>query len=180
MRTLTQVRDPKPGPRAIPPTAPARQEDAIKTSSLLTLATCHNAEIQSSAIKLLCNRFYSSPAARKALIKDLHSKDDEVKHRAQLAFDLLCETGVWREYSAPPTTPRGSWRLLGQREWGLRRETAERDVRRRRREAVVIHEGDGAVGREDVYMRGANWQEARPNFERNISEELLNDLLREQ
>ncbi len=45
---------------------------------------------------------------------------------------------------------------------------------------MVIHEGDGAVGREDVYMRGANWQEARPNFERNISEELLNDLLREQ
>ena len=69
---------------------------------------------------------------------------------------------------------------MEQEEWGLRRQTAERDVRRRRREAVVIHEGDGVIGREDVYMRGADGQEAGPNFDRNQSEELLNDLLRDR
>lgn len=86
-------------------------------------------------------------------MRDLHSKDEEVEHRAQLALNLLCDMGVWRENSVPPRTSRGSWRLVGRRGGLQQGNVSEREVRRRRREAVVIHDGDGAIGNEDVYMR---------------------------
>jgi hypothetical protein len=38
---------------------------------------------------------------------------------------------------------------------------SERDVRRRRREAVVIHDGEGMIGSGDEFMRG---QEAMLNI----------------
>ncbi|KAH7399499.1 hypothetical protein BKA66DRAFT_565569 [Pyrenochaeta sp. MPI-SDFR-AT-0127] len=181
IRTLTEIHDVPPPRLTILPAAPTHQEDAIKTSSLLTLATSHNTEIRSSATKILCTRFYASDSAKKALVRDLSSKDDEVKHRAQLALNLLCEMGVWREYSVPPPRPRGSWRLLGQRDWNVQRDTTERDLRRRRREAMVIHEGDEPLSRDDVYMRDRTGRissdSARPGNERTQSEELLNELL---
>lgn len=86
-------------------------------------------------------------------MRDLHSKDEEVEHRAQLALNLLCDMSVWRENSVPPRTSRGSWRLVGRRGGLQQGNVSEREVRRRRREAVVIHDGDGAIGNEDVYMR---------------------------
>ncbi|KAF1840540.1 uncharacterized protein K460DRAFT_349096 [Cucurbitaria berberidis CBS 394.84] len=182
IRIITEVHTPIRQPHIIPPTSPTHQEDAIKTSSLLTLATSHNTEIRSSATKILCTRFYASASAKKALVRDLNSKDDDVKHRAQLAFNLLCDMGVWTEYSLPPPTPRGAWRLLGRREWDFQRDAAERDLRRRRREAVVIHEGDGAVGREDVYMRDQEGrmsiEDATPGQERTPSVEVMLALLR--
>lgn len=165
-----------------PSTPPTHQEDAIKTSSLLTLATSPNTDIRASATRILCARFYASPSAKKALLRDLASKDEDVQHTAQLAFNLLCEMGVWREYEVvAPVAPRAGWRLLGQRERSGLGETDERDVRRRRREAVVIHEGEGAVGRDDVYMRDEDGrmgsEGARPGTERSRSEELIGELL---
>jgi hypothetical protein len=154
IRYLTEIRNPShipPQRRAIPSATPvAHHQDAIKTSSLLTLATSHNTEIRSSATKILCTRFYASKSAKNLLVKDLHSKDEEVVHRAQLAFNLLCEMGVWRESRLPPQTQRGGWRLMERQGANHENGGSERDVRRRRREAVVIHDGEGVVGDEDI------------------------------
>lgn len=150
MRTLTAIRNPQNIPsqrRTIPsgpgPGSPTHQEDAIKTSSLLTLATSHNNDIRASATKILCTRFYASKTAKELLIKDLYSKDDEVVHRAQLALNLLCDMGVWRDSSLAPRTPRGGWRLMESRaQAGGPTGSDEREVRRRRREAMVISDGE--------------------------------------
>ncbi|KAF1946248.1 hypothetical protein EJ02DRAFT_367504 [Clathrospora elynae] len=149
IRTLTTIHNPQPR-RTIPDTAPTHQEDAIKTSSLLTLATSHNTDIRASATKILCNRFIASPSAKILLLRDLKSKDEEVAHRAELAMRLLGDMGLWRDSSLPP---RGAWRLMERQAVYEQGVSPERDLRRRRREAIVIHDGEGAVGSEDVYMR---------------------------
>ena len=57
----------------------------------------------------------------------------------------------------------------------------DRDLRRRRREAVVIHDGEGSVGRDDVYMRdveGLMSSEQRTDgLERRESEDLLGEFM---
>jgi hypothetical protein len=157
IRALTEIRNPEhiPAQRRTIPSGPvvAHHEDAIKTSSLLTLATSHNTEIRSSATKILCTRFYASKSAKNLLIKDLYSRDEEVVRRARLAFNLLCEMGVWRESSLPPRPQRGGWRLLERQGGHEGSGGSEQDVRRRRREAMVIHDGEGAIGGDDVFMQ---------------------------
>ncbi|KAJ8107420.1 hypothetical protein OPT61_g8880 [Boeremia exigua] len=166
VRALTSVHRPAPQPLGIH--TPTSQEDAIKTTSLLTLAQSHNVEIRTSAIKLLCERFYAHPAARKMLLRDLGSADKAVQRSAQLAFRLLRDYGVFRTQglsygfagTEPRTvlhdsvvwTPRVRDSLRESLESG-RDVEEERDVRRRRREAVVIHDGEGRVGEGDVWMR---------------------------
>lgn len=84
-----------------------------------------------------------------------------MKRGAQLALEMLCEMGFWKEGEVAMTGRRiGRWRVVerGEREW-LDGRGAREDVRRRRREAVVIHDGEGAVGSEDVYMRGGGGEE---------------------
>lgn len=76
-----------------------------------------------------------------------------------------------------PGIPHGAWRVAGQRESAGEAGVDERDLRRRRREAVVIHEGDGAIGREDVYMRDEEGRMGAGN-ERRRAEELLEVLMR--
>lgn len=73
-------------------------------------------------------------------------------HRAQLAFNLLCEMGVWRDTTFPPQIPRGEWRLMESRGRVGEGSGSERDVRRRRREAVVISDGEGGIGGREVFM----------------------------
>ncbi|RMZ66575.1 Armadillo-like helical [Pyrenophora seminiperda CCB06] len=153
IRTLTEIRNPANLPSAqhtIPSSAgnsPTHQEDAIKTSSLLTLATSHNSDIRLSATKILCNRFYASKTAKDLLIRDLYSKDDGVVHRAQLAFSLLCDMGVWREASYALRTGGSGWTVIERQSLAAGLGGAsERDVRRRRREAMVISD-------DDVWMR---------------------------
>jgi hypothetical protein len=141
-------------PTRLPPN-PTHQEDAIKTSSLLTLATSPNIDIRTSATKILCQRFYASPSAKRLLVRDLNSRNEEVKHRAQLAYNLLYDHNVLHGSSLAPRLPRDGWRLheplLNTSPGGL----DAQDLRRRRREAVVIHDGDvdRPIGQEDVYMR---------------------------
>jgi hypothetical protein len=156
IRSVTEVRKPSlpRNPTRLPP-HPTHQEDAIKTSSLLILATSPNIDIRTSATKILCQRFYASPSAKRLLVRDLNSKNEEVKHRAQLAYNLLYDHNVLHESSLAPRIPRNGWRL---HEPLLNTPTGgvdAQDLRRRRREAVVIHDGDmdRPIGQEDVYMR---------------------------
>ncbi|KAH7076668.1 hypothetical protein BKA63DRAFT_287318 [Paraphoma chrysanthemicola] len=162
IRTLTEIRKPPPQhnhphPERLPPN-PKHQEDAIKTSSLLTLATSPNVDIRYSATKILCQRFYANDTARKLLLKDMNSRDDEVQHRAALAFELLCAHGVFKDNYLPSGRLRNGWRLHEPpAEMG---DSNAADLRRRRREAVVIHDGeiDRPIGQEDVFMRDASGQ----------------------
>ncbi len=168
VRTLTNVHRPSPQPLGIH--TPTSQEDAIKTGSLLTLAQSHNIEIRTSATKLLCERFFAHPAARKLLLRDLDSPDKAVQRSAQLAFMLLRDYGVFRghglsyAFSSVEMGARadefGVWTSVPRARGSLREEMGserdaeeERDARRRRREAVVIHDGEGRVGEGDVWMR---------------------------
>ncbi|KAF2850780.1 hypothetical protein T440DRAFT_424354, partial [Plenodomus tracheiphilus IPT5] len=150
--TLTEIHNPQPQPPPVPPHSttlpphPTHQEDAIHPSSLLLLATSHNTELRASATRILCTRFYAHKNARRALLRDLKSGDDDVRRKAQLAFNMLCELGIWKEWRVERKIRRaGGWRVVGgvERRWQERGEEGERDVRRRRREAVVIHEGEG-------------------------------------
>ncbi|KAF2132787.1 hypothetical protein P153DRAFT_333367 [Dothidotthia symphoricarpi CBS 119687] len=164
VRTLTEISTPiipPLGPRTVHSPSSTHQEDAIKTSSLLVLATSQNTELRLSATKILCSRFYASQKLRKHLVRDLNSKDPDTRHRAQLAFNLLCENGVVREYSALKAleserdTVEGELRALEDEMRGVEqeRDAVERELRRRRREAMVISEGGGPFTQEDVFMR---------------------------
>src|SRR5690242_13994300 len=166
VKSLTTVHRPAPQPLGVH--TPTSQEDAIKTASLLTLAQSPNIEIRTSATKLLCERFYANPAARKRLLRHLGSADKHVQRSAQLAFRLLRDYGVFRahglSYGFGGLEPRARWENVEVFGAGRPRESLresgrdaddeeERDVRRRRREAVVVHDGEGRVGEGDVWMR---------------------------
>lgn len=162
VRTLTEVHRPVPKPLGI--RTPTTQEDAIKTDSLVILATSPNTEIRASATKILCERFYANESARKLLLRDLGSAKKHVQRRAQLAFRLLRDYGVFRDrglsYGYGGVEPRVQWEDVevwegggGLREREQEAGEEERDARRRRREAVVIHDGEGRVGEGDVWMR---------------------------
>jgi hypothetical protein len=163
---LTEVHKSPPQP-AIP--LSNGKEDAIKTSSLQTLATCSNVEIRKAATKILCQRFIAHPAALDMIAKDLQSTNPDTNHRAQLAFDLLCDYNVLKHSLAPPNTPATwglnathrhqvpRWRPSTARDSG-NRDPAERDLRRRRREAMVLNEGDRPVSQDDVWMRDGEGQ----------------------
>jgi hypothetical protein len=165
MRTLTQIRTPTHPHRNIPSTAPAHQQDAIKTSSLLTLATSHNTDIREAATKMLCTRFNASSSAKKLLVRDLNSDDGEVVHRAQLAYNLLCDMGVMRaddDEDDDDDMDQGAllydipapWRLVeSQRGVG---DGSERELRRARREAMVVHDSGWGTLTEDELRRFDN------------------------
>lgn len=164
VKQLTTVHTPPPKPIGI--TVPTSQEDAIKTSSLLTLALSHNIDIRNSAARLLCERFYANDVARQRLLFDLDSDKPHVQRRVQFAFRLLREHGVFRTrglgFGFGRVEPRAQWEHV--EVWaggggGRARDGVgeggeeERDARRRRREAVVIHDGEGRIGEADVWMR---------------------------
>ncbi|KAG9382171.1 hypothetical protein A1F94_007825 [Pyrenophora tritici-repentis] len=162
--TLTTIRQPANLPaQPQPPTpTPTHQEDSIKTSSLLTLSTSHNTDIRLSATKILCNRFTTNETAKRLLINDLNSEDELVVHRAQLAFNLLCDMGAWsREGAFAPMkkTTASRWTVMERVPQGgmvapgigIGGAEEERLIRRRRREAVVISEGGGDG---DILMDG--------------------------
>lgn len=168
VQSLTTVHRPVSRPLSHSPAI--LQEDAIKTESLLVLATSPNSEIKASATKILCERFYANEAAKELLLRDLGSRKTHVQRRAQLAIQLLRDYGVFRgrglSHGYENIEPRVPWDGIeiweggveggvesgGLRELGSGGEE-EREARRRRREAVVIHDGDGRVGEGDVWMR---------------------------
>ncbi|KAF2662947.1 hypothetical protein K491DRAFT_8211 [Lophiostoma macrostomum CBS 122681] len=180
---LTEVHEPAPPE---PPTIPAAalnphvgKESAIKTASLETLATCSNIEIRKAATKILCERFFAHQPSRERLLKELGSSNERVQHRAQLAFDMLSEYSVIQKPIMPSTPPslRPRHGALRRNARGLpinaREHTSEaaleRDLRRRRREAMVINEGDRPVSQEDVYMRDRSGRMSS-EFEREARE----------
>ncbi|KAH7123825.1 hypothetical protein B0J11DRAFT_506875 [Dendryphion nanum] len=151
--TLTEVHTPPPKPTI--PSAAARNEDAIKISSLETLALCNNVEIRKASTRILCERFITDNAACALLWKDLDSRNPLRVRRAELALRLLDDYGVLRECRASYN------RNFSMREDLVevplprrsRNSNEERELRRRRREAMFFNEGDRPISQEDVWMR---------------------------
>ncbi|KAG9201551.1 hypothetical protein G6514_005558 [Epicoccum nigrum] len=165
VKHLTAVSTPPPPrPGHGHPPSPSAQEDAIKTTSLLTLATSPNTDIRHAATQLLCERFAAHRPAWKKLARHLASRDGEKARRARLAARLLTRYRVLGHYRVSPVGGWEGWGMSWEEAAGVREplreiiageheDEEERDARRRRREAVVIHEGEGRVGRADVWMR---------------------------
>jgi hypothetical protein len=163
--SLTEVHSPQPLPRI--PLPVLGKEDAIATSSLEVLATCDNFELRKAATAILCERFFKHEPSRKKLRRDLNSRNEEVRRRAKQAVKLLRDSGTLSSLEELETGERDrdglgfhSWMDMESPEEGRLRErvaeggaAAERDLRRRRREAVIIHDSDRPLSHEDVYMR---------------------------
>lgn len=178
---LTEVH--KSPPEAAIPSSPPRQrvvKGAIRTSSLQALATCSNFEIRKAAIMLLCERVLAHEPSRRQLQTDLLSPDPELSRMARLAYRLIrnysdvempemrsgwecpschfldphgdrtacqqCRLPAFLRYLPGATLPSSRH---------AEEQVEERELRRRRREAVVINDGDRPVLQEDVYMRDA-------------------------
>ncbi|KAF2730169.1 hypothetical protein EJ04DRAFT_545904 [Polyplosphaeria fusca] len=163
---LTQVHNPPPSKPSIP-RPPGDQIDTIKAGALDVLATSDNVDIRKAATRILCERFFADKKLHRLLLRDLRSDNDATKRRAQLAVRLLDDNGLltrlpghlhrnyalrpWERDIEGPLLSLSARRLVGARMHEESNE--ERDLRRRRREAVVINEGDRPVSEGDVYMR---------------------------
>lgn len=141
---------------------PQSSEDAIKTESLETLATCSNVEIRKAATKILCDRFMKNSEAKQLLITDFHSHSPELQESALKALKLLdCHavSGDW--YLSPELADlplrSAHFRSLpvrGARARPHEESPEEQALRRRRREAMVLNEGDRPVSQDDIIQRG--------------------------
>jgi hypothetical protein len=131
---------------------------------LHVLALSPNIEIRQSATKILCQRFFASRALRRQLARDRKCDNAEVKHRAGLVVRLLRDFGLWEMenegegwtiYDASASAAiasLGERAMEGDRE-GNGEASIDMDARRRRREAVVIHQGGRPISQGDVFMR---------------------------
>ncbi|KAE9979744.1 hypothetical protein EG328_000681 [Venturia inaequalis] len=146
-------------------------EDAIQFQSLHLLTKSHNLDIRNAAIKIVCDRFLSNPSRVTELTQDLYSADE---HRRLAASNVL---KLLERFASPDAfvavsfleslrdnanQAPSSW-LAEIEQWDqlrtgplsrLREESFEEQaLRRRRREAVVVNEGDHPVTQQDIIQR---------------------------
>jgi hypothetical protein len=146
------------------------------------LATSHNYDIRNAATRIVCQRFYANNTAKRLLIRDLGSSDHQTRHVAQLAYNVLCDNGV---IALPPPSPmvhaplREGWRIHQPTNTPGDAVNAQ-DLRRRRREAVVIHDGDAdrPIGQEDLFMRDATGDVERAQSQSQTEPLEMSDLER--
>ncbi|OCK81017.1 hypothetical protein K432DRAFT_404168 [Lepidopterella palustris CBS 459.81] len=141
----------------------ASSEDAIKTESLETLATCSNVEIRKAATKILCDRLMNNRDARKLIVEDFNSSDSERQEQAIKVLKLLdCYGMVTDWYHACPQLSDLPFRsdyfralpIRGARARAHEESPEEQALRRRRREAMVLNEGDRPVSQDDIIQQG--------------------------
>ncbi|KAF2203764.1 hypothetical protein GQ43DRAFT_469718 [Delitschia confertaspora ATCC 74209] len=141
---LTTIHNPPKLTPTIPKPQLSSGVDSIKNSSLEILATCDNQQIRKAATTLLWHRLFSNPEAVLLLLADLDSDDPEVRRRAQKANLLL------QRYD--PSYERGL--LWEPRRRGREDSFDEQELRRRRREAVIVNEGNRPVIQDDIIQEG--------------------------
>ena len=134
------------------------------------------------ATKILCDRFMKNSEAKQLLISDFHSPNPELQENALKALTLLdCHavSGDW--YSSPELAdlPLRSayFRTLsvrGARARPHEESPEEQALRRRRREAMVLNEGDRPVSQDDIIQRGGRMTDD----ETRIAEQALATLAR--
>jgi hypothetical protein len=114
------------------------------------------------ATKILCDRFMKNSEAKRLLISDFHSPNPELQENALKALTLLdCHavSGDWYSSSELADLPLRSayFRTLpvrGARARPHEESPEEQALRRRRREAMVLNEGDRPVSQDDIIQRG--------------------------
>jgi len=114
------------------------------------------------ATKILCDRFMKNSEAKQLLISDFHSPNPELQENALKALKLLnCHVVSSDRYSSSELAdlPLRSayFRTLpvrGARARPHEESPEEQALRRRRREAMVLNEGDRPVSQDDIIQRG--------------------------
>ena len=134
------------------------------------------------ATKILCDRFMKNSEAKQLLISDFHSPNPELQENALKALKLLnCHVVSSDRYSSSELAdlPLRSayFRTLpvrGARARPHEESTEEQALRRRRREAMVLNEGDRPVSQDDIIQRGGRMTDD----ETRIAEQALATLAR--
>ncbi|QDS68407.1 hypothetical protein FKW77_010774 [Venturia effusa] len=146
-------------------------EDAIQLLSLRTLTKSHNLDIRNAAIRIVCDRFLSDASKVTELTQDYYSADMHRRLQACNVLNLLEKFAspdayvavsfleILRDNANQAASP---W-LAEVEQWDqqragplsrLREESFEEQaLRRRRREAVVVNEGDHPVTQQDIIQR---------------------------
>ncbi|KAF2498419.1 hypothetical protein BU16DRAFT_456334 [Lophium mytilinum] len=168
LREVTRLSETVEHPRskkAPPPTSENVKSKAIKTESLETLALCSNVDIRKAATDLLCNRLVNNKDAHRLLAKDFHSGDPERVARVHKCLLMLQDHELYIDL-CDPDNPRietmHQVRLQQSRTAGRMLRTRQLSdtalelaaLRRRRREAMVLNEGDRPVSQEDIIQGG--------------------------
>ncbi|KAF2421028.1 hypothetical protein EJ08DRAFT_683194 [Tothia fuscella] len=158
-------------------------EDAIKADSLSVLAKSSNLEIRQAAIRILCTRFLAIPANLRSLHHDSESSNPRTSHRAFLLYKLLLQHvpdhreldslkkglendipfdahNIHGVHGTPPA-PR-----MREREESFE----EQALRRRRREAIVLNEGDRPLSQDDIIQRNGSGSRVGSDRLRNVTE----------
>lgn len=113
---------------------------------------------------ILCQRFYSNYEATCLLMADLKSPDPERRRLANKSLKLVaeyCPVTPPARSPSPPSLGRahagfesvqshGNATGLGRTARSQREGVDEQQLRRRRREAVVVNEGDRPISQDDI------------------------------
>ncbi|KAF2753261.1 hypothetical protein EJ05DRAFT_542111 [Pseudovirgaria hyperparasitica] len=170
---VTAIYKPNKNPHNRSSTPEVSAADSIQIKSLVTLAKSSNVEIAQAATTLLCDRFSRSKSCMRALASDLISTDRLVRQRATKTRLMLEEnnTGGYsiferRSYERAAHSPYMSSSLGLPDPSGVHlpvpisahsrqhdASEAEQTLRRRRREAMVFHEGNGPLSNTDIHQR---------------------------
>ncbi|KAF2403716.1 hypothetical protein EJ06DRAFT_527320 [Trichodelitschia bisporula] len=129
-------------------------EDAIQIDTLKVLAQSSNPDIRRAAIQIVCNRFFHDTSARQAFGDDCIGPDARINERGRRTLHLLQRYSK-RKIRIPsliddllPTTPDRT------RARPHEESPEEQALRRRRREAIVLNEGDRPLSQDDIIQRG--------------------------
>ncbi|KAF2218043.1 hypothetical protein CERZMDRAFT_64117 [Cercospora zeae-maydis SCOH1-5] len=118
-------------------------EESVEVRTLKTLCLSPNDSIAAAAHSLVIRRFAAQPNAINILRHDIDSKNPETSRRAKQAVQYLYEYDL--ELQEPLLHGR-----LDDLALPAEHATDEENRRRRHREAMVLHDGDGRIEEEDI------------------------------
>ncbi|GAB7364185.1 hypothetical protein MBLNU230_g4736t1 [Neophaeotheca triangularis] len=164
--------------------------DELSVETLRALVTHHNPNIANSAISIVLQRFAALPNISEEMYEEYNSSDPVVRHRARTIMKFLenyplppemdrilpirpadadaVMDSLRRSQSPSPFVYNASGndsvpqhvREHGSQVPGLTEEMMEARNRRIRREAVVLHEGDGEIVEDDIYRGNEDGEHA--------------------
>lgn len=164
--------------------------EELSVETLRALVTHHNPNIANSAISIVLQRFAALPNISEEMYEEYNSSDPVVRHRARTIMKFLenyplppemdrilpirpadadaVMDSLRRSQSPSPFVYNASGndsvpqhvREHGSQVPGLTEEMMEARNRRIRREAVVLHEGDGEIVEDDIYRGNEDGEHA--------------------
>jgi hypothetical protein len=123
------------------------------------------ANLLHSAIRILSDRFVRNSSNVTSLCRDVYSRNPETRARGQQLLQMLRQHAsdasaldfmLQNPHDIRDRTIRSYATPIGGRVGQTREHEEsfeEQELRRRRREAVVFHDGEGPISREDIIQR---------------------------